>query len=346
VLNRFNKSVKDESNGDSPFYQASDVNGKRVARVHSVVEHWINHMENDASCKAGITALGDLLNIVKTGLLVVKLPKEGGTFSDDNTQQPDGQRLLTQIGRETTADQISAPQPQNTTASQNTPTTVLPSFQLDLVDGDDDFELDFGAPRRFRATTLFVQLERVMYTDEVEGYWHGSQTRRPPPTDFEASFVASTITDKKNYEPPQGGLSVIDSKPIDYGDDPNLDPNIWESEVDNEFASSLSPAFNDMNRSVSGTQVSLNLCHKCEGFRDRIWNPGFKIIYRVQDLIASVGKRECDLCCLLWRTCERNLGTSVPTAQFERNGSVLMMNGGSVPVLSLFRSPGKPTPRS
>lgn len=343
VLDQFNQRVKDESGGDSPFYQLSEVNGKKVARVHGVVEHWIDHISRDPSCEAGTTALGDLLKIVRTGLLVVKLPKEGGTFNDNDPQLADVQRSLMQLGRESMANQLSTSQPQDTSASQNTSGTAVPTIQIDLIDGDDGFESDLKAPQRFHATKLLTILDNIMQTDEVEGYWHANQTRRPPPIDCKGSFIAPTTTNKKNDEPPQGSLSAPNSEPIDYGADPNLDPNKWEFEVDNEFASSLSPVLSATKGPLSEIRISLNLCNKCELFRDRLWNPGFTTLYQVQDLKASAEEQKCDLCCLLWRTCERNGGTSNPTVQFQRNGSVLMMNGGHLPVLSVFRSPGKST---
>ncbi|EUC29754.1 hypothetical protein COCCADRAFT_78440, partial [Bipolaris zeicola 26-R-13] len=58
----------------SCFYQISEIDGRRLARVHDVVERWMNQMEKDPRCKVDTTAIGDLLEIVRTGLLVVKLP--------------------------------------------------------------------------------------------------------------------------------------------------------------------------------------------------------------------------------------------------------------------------------
>jgi len=49
-------------------------NGDKKARVHPVVQRWIEHMQaNDPECKKG-TAIGDLLDVVITKLLVVDLP--------------------------------------------------------------------------------------------------------------------------------------------------------------------------------------------------------------------------------------------------------------------------------
>jgi hypothetical protein len=74
-----------------------------VAHVHPAVQHCLDHMSRDPEC-SGQTALGDLLDIVRTKLLIVDLPKTSEstlgnvmpnvliTNTDDNTQshQPFG----------------------------------------------------------------------------------------------------------------------------------------------------------------------------------------------------------------------------------------------------------------
>ncbi|KAI9656046.1 MAG: hypothetical protein M1821_005107 [Bathelium mastoideum] len=87
-LEKFNKSMKGRMRDDSPFYQFSDRGGEKQARVHNVVKYWMDYMAQDPSCTAGAAALGDLLEIVQRGLLVVKLPRRGDTFDENNLQQP------------------------------------------------------------------------------------------------------------------------------------------------------------------------------------------------------------------------------------------------------------------
>jgi len=60
----------------SPFYEIHvDRDGKQ-ATVHQTVRRWIHHLEtHEPECRRGaVTAIGDLLKIVKTKLLVVDLP--------------------------------------------------------------------------------------------------------------------------------------------------------------------------------------------------------------------------------------------------------------------------------
>lgn len=66
-LKRFNGSF------EGPFYEG----GGSQRRVHRVVKQWIEHMKKDPNCEVTTTALGDLLDVVETRLLVVKIPPYG-----------------------------------------------------------------------------------------------------------------------------------------------------------------------------------------------------------------------------------------------------------------------------
>ncbi|KAF1829730.1 kinase-like protein, partial [Decorospora gaudefroyi] len=72
-LREFNESVKTGFSDESPFYQVNQTGRIRSARVHNVVASWMEHISKDPACRAGTTALGDLLDLVERGLLVVKL---------------------------------------------------------------------------------------------------------------------------------------------------------------------------------------------------------------------------------------------------------------------------------
>jgi hypothetical protein len=77
-LGEFNESVKTGSGDSSPFYQVFHTGEKKLAKVHEAVVLWMRYISKDPACHAGITALGDLLELVERGLLVVKLPSHGG----------------------------------------------------------------------------------------------------------------------------------------------------------------------------------------------------------------------------------------------------------------------------
>lgn len=85
------------------FYQIFEKEGQRTAKVHEVVLHWMDHMADDPACKGEETALGDLLDMVRTRLLVVKLPQRYATMLNHKatnasaTKLPSGQQLSDQI---------------------------------------------------------------------------------------------------------------------------------------------------------------------------------------------------------------------------------------------------------
>ena len=84
---RFNHSFKTAMDNYPPFYQVETVNGKPVARVHDIAVKWMDYMAKDPACAPGKTALGNLLELIRTGLLVVKLPVVNGTSWDTSAPQ-------------------------------------------------------------------------------------------------------------------------------------------------------------------------------------------------------------------------------------------------------------------
>ncbi|KAF4336071.1 kinase domain protein [Fusarium beomiforme] len=76
-LTRFNRSFKNGRSDVVCFYEIDD---KDVARVHRVAKQWMDHMAQDPVCEVGKTALGNLLELVRSRLLVVKLPDGFGTI--------------------------------------------------------------------------------------------------------------------------------------------------------------------------------------------------------------------------------------------------------------------------
>jgi serine/threonine protein kinase len=86
TLRQFNDSFKNAW-GHDPFYQVDPVN-RDVATVHDIAVKWMDHMAEDPVCKPKVTALGDLLQLVRGSLLVVKLPPNRGASWDVSARQP------------------------------------------------------------------------------------------------------------------------------------------------------------------------------------------------------------------------------------------------------------------
>lgn len=320
----------------------------------------MRYMAQEPACRVGTTAMGDLLEIVQEGLLVVKFPEGMGTFNDESFQQRPGLSIPAQANGSGGDESSGTPEPTEptpTATSQGVPQIDIPS--ISVVDIDQDVSLataeppdvptpalrkpDSKGPRRFRATDLVDRLEYVV-TDEDPRYWFAGHGRKPPPVDFDPLSSDPISVETENDQTGSGSLRLPERPRVDYGD-PKLDPDDWEFKIDNDFASSVFSAIKNRDGCVvPEARISTKLCVDCKRFRDQLWNPGFNITYSVQELETRANRKECDLCWLLWRTCEPNWGTLFPTIQFERIDSSLRMNGGHLPVLSIFRSSGKSNP--
>lgn len=81
-LDQFNHDVS----GDT-FYTIFTENGRKVAKVHVNAVAWMNRMAQEPTCRVGATALGDLLEVVRNNLLVVRLPLHlGSELSPEQTR--------------------------------------------------------------------------------------------------------------------------------------------------------------------------------------------------------------------------------------------------------------------
>ena len=79
-LKEFNSHIKTEGSDRPPFYQTKVEKGKRRAEVHPAVVEWMDNMAKLPACQPGVTALGGLLELVRTRLLVTELPVGLGTL--------------------------------------------------------------------------------------------------------------------------------------------------------------------------------------------------------------------------------------------------------------------------
>lgn len=118
-----------------------------------------------------------------------------------------------------------------------------------------------------------------------------------------------------------------------------LDPDTWEFRVDNEFAKEVFQGLGFAEEEQSSS-VTTRLCEQCRDLHDQISSPSLDITYDVPELKNRAQQRACDLCVLLWRTCEQYEATSNKTVRFEREHSMLRINGSGTRVLSIFSSPG------
>jgi serine/threonine protein kinase len=171
-LKKFNqKNVGDYGISDMFYEIAQD----KPTKVHAVVEHWMEHMAKDPRCARNETALGDVLEIVRTGLLVVKLPPEGGA------KRP---QLQSSHFSETLNSEISEAQPA-VGIGENTNISISITHEL-----KDSTPSNPGEPTRYLATDLRDQLQKIS-ANEDESYWYNRYTSRPAPVESRRSNLLS-----------------------------------------------------------------------------------------------------------------------------------------------------------
>ncbi|KAF2828919.1 hypothetical protein CC86DRAFT_347492 [Ophiobolus disseminans] len=336
-------NVGDYGLSDS-FYE---VNHGRRAKVHGVVSHWMDHLEKDAICQTRTSALGDLLDIVRNGLLVVKLPQGGGSIHAQvktyprlilqDFEKPKGTESETKAhGLFTTA---CSSVDGDDAGVKTVPLIVIDRSALNeegipvgydggnesLLAHQDNVALSAVDIERFRAIELVNNLNRVAQMEQSDSYWFQDLPRCPIPPNFRerASQVSSKIPSqvRGNYQ---------------Y---PDLDPEDWRTSVDNEFAAkTFERLANGLQSSPSRPpKVTEHLCERCQDFRKNLWSPFFSITYGTHLLSHNAVFRSCDLCTLLWQVCQDNASTRHSSVRFERRESTVKISDGRHPVLSLFR---------
>lgn len=334
-LNKLKQDMKGSLSDDPPFYHVNEAGLFQKARVHHVATYWMDWMAQDPACAVGVTALGDLLEIVQTCLLVVKLPRGGGTVAFDEPDQ-----LYTQpasVGpfkqpKDNTSNVLSRPE-----SSLAQETTVAKDFAIHVAPPDPseanmDMEIQSvpTGPERIRADQFRDRLEHIIRADEGESYWH---------TDSE-----STIPKAVPKAPPASDPKQLVQKRFEYGrGHTKFNLNYWTFGTDNNFALNVFSAFKDVQKfNVPNPRISSNLCDMCVVVRNTLWSPVFETAYEMDELETKAKAGECALCGLLWRMCERTSSTMFKKLRLERSGSTLKITGGRLPVLAISRSPGKP----
>jgi serine/threonine protein kinase len=149
----------------SSFYQLAEDRYGSAPVINTVVVKWMNSMADHFACEPG-SALGRLLELVKTGLLVVKLPRQIEMTDETWT-------ILAEASREV----FASPDLPSIVISQNDPVNLRQKSGLALDTKPN--------PEPARLTAL--EFERIIQgifsqhaaTDE---YWLPDATRPPAPT--------------------------------------------------------------------------------------------------------------------------------------------------------------------
>jgi hypothetical protein len=112
---------------------------------------------------------------------------------------------------------------------------------------------------------------------------------------------------------------------------------IWLFPVDNKFATTVTGPLNS-TALFPKSALSSTLCGKCQALD--FCQDGFHFEETWAELASSMGS--CDFCKMRWNaTKDLDPKKLQGTLKFQREESVLKLNEGNPPVLSLCRTPGE-----
>lgn len=189
-LEQFNHDVS----GDM-FYTTSTENGEKVAQVHANAVAWMNRIGQEPVCQVGTTALGDLLELVQNGLLVVKLPRNLGSELHLDHSRTDSvvhsDRVQPMIDAPTNdLDGLSIFDEEAVTEGPAiTVTPAAPPIQSEASRMPLQPKLEAEGSKRCYAR-IFKDRMYDIATEEDESYWDVDQTQLELPTDVATVDVA------------------------------------------------------------------------------------------------------------------------------------------------------------
>ncbi|KAM7205421.1 hypothetical protein V8F20_003190 [Naviculisporaceae sp. PSN 640] len=394
-LKQFNSEIKTDANQFAPYYQTIEKNGRKSAEIHPAVARWMDCMAKLPVCEPGSTALGGLLELVRTRLLVTDLPVGlGGTFSSSpkleavspNSSPAGASPTTPKLGMPPR--QASSPLP---THLDDGPSQKIPQIVVSDMDATTNPQATTNLitppaspPRDSKPKSLskpslgraksdeFVQrMEEIFYADENDASYWGIETSTPDPTPpggaesstspfflplanheeyhtecnstGAGSSVPPTTTrtgnSKRRAFPSGDGLLSAVTQRVDYGSSA-LDTD-WNITIDNAFATELWNTLKTLEGSnwENPSTPSDNLCEKCLDLQENIWDLSFEENYSWPLLRSNAESKTCDLCALLWRTCQQHSIIGSRDILVTRVGSSLVINSNSSVTLSIFRSP-------
>ncbi|KAM0208124.1 hypothetical protein ACHAQI_007133 [Fusarium lateritium] len=208
ALMRFNRSFKKGRTDIVCFYEIDE---KGVAKVHRVAEQWMDHMGQDPVCKVGVTALGNLLELIKERLLVIKLPDGFGSTLNLPTQHGAKNSLSAALPPVMDGPLLGSPSPSITVPQINVVEAdpvkdrVLPIAQESFTPKP----LTSTRGRRARSDDLFKHMSTIK-ENSSDSYWLSGNPLPPPgdATEDTGNGHGLPVRLPSNPKTTNGGLSV------------------------------------------------------------------------------------------------------------------------------------------
>ncbi|KAJ4390805.1 hypothetical protein N0V93_004403 [Gnomoniopsis smithogilvyi] len=351
-LQRFNQSFK------GPYYEVQ--NGV-TAVVKDKVTRYIQRMEIDPAFKVGETALGDLLELVRDNLLVVKLPQRFATWAsiiESNVPPSETDPLMRPVLPTTSVRPPRAALPSHTLPA---PIIVLDPSAVVQHEGtatlpSDRQMLKAPGPERAHAKRFQDLMTIISTNDDPESYWYQSQ---PEPLgnsiangvnpvlggESFATSRASRIVGNRLLSPDQHvSLSHFRTEVRDYGQT-ELD-NYWNVCIDLEIAKKVQLA-GGLDHPSPVTHIhpyettTSKLCIECHKAQSDLCVKPFSVSYKWKYLEGKPSDKHngCDLCAFFWQFRNQVQSTAVHVT-FQRDESLLRIVDCPTPLMSFHVKTG------
>ncbi|KAK4443014.1 HET-domain-containing protein [Podospora aff. communis PSN243] len=301
-LQEFNSKIVDQDGDPSHWFEKNTGDtGPRVA-VHFHVRDTIRALETDQEY-SGDTAVRDLLDIVKTKLLVVDIGDAtaiGGDMS--NPKSKVGSRVYSQELMESLRELVRKGANNESYWYSGRSRDRLPKLIV-TSDGRQGKQPSLLSPESALPPQQRTGIPiHVRDADNVE-IDHEAEISLPVPVPKESRFQLKTR---------------------------RLDKT--EFTVDNNFASQLVSRL-DTAEIFPATEQALRLCAKCQQID--LCQRMFSLEETLAELDMS--RSICDFCKMRWEVCHQLDRNKVTKVVFQRQESMITLNESSLPVLSLCR---------
>lgn len=342
-LERFNLDNEGKHGPSDMFYELDPATADSEPLVHQVVNTWMDHMSKQPACHANETALGALLEIIRTGLLVVNLP----AGSQDDDLQSSFERSDSVQSMDSNVDMIKKSLAQNAIhvrdAAMATPSFVIEKAGSVVLEESPDYQSMNDQPVRMLATDLEEELRKIKETAGDEADWDQIQRlhRSSPRSTRSGPFLSiPPNSTHRSSRPEMADIQVREPKQ-DYGHPP-LDPEDWEFLIDNDFAGNMMSR-SELDRRLTSLRSPprARLCKTCVSFRIDLYRSPMKIYYSSTELGQNSSLERCDLCKILWKAYSEAGPTRTQVVTFERRNTTVWIAGMKHPVLTLYQSKGK-----
>ncbi|KAI8626068.1 hypothetical protein F5Y19DRAFT_488559 [Xylariaceae sp. FL1651] len=299
------ESLQSTTKQDCPYFELEE-GTRKTARVHRVVQEWIGYLQkHDPECQEG-HAIGDLLKLVQTKLLVVDLPPNR-RIAGKGQPIPEAPLQLPEHG-------------EDKRNYRSTSKDFLGSLDKLLLRCVDEKYVFSGQPRD------------DVKPPSVKPGSHGSATLLP------SSDPVRRTTRRLEVRGPQSTYKSFTKTNTDYTLPPLKD---WNYFIDNAFAGKVTDKLGDDSLRPQPREA-VTLCQRCAHLN--FWTGGFFIEDKSSNLHEK--SAQCHFCAMMWNAYKAFGLSKSLRVRFEIDKSTLRLSGinHKLPVFSIIRSPELRTP--